>query len=82
MGKVLDYRDYLEKLKKELDDFEAELAQAAEEDGVDVEDVLETMDDNEAEYYELLLKRIEQLKRWEATEQLFGAHRRAEGDRA
>lgn len=82
MGKVLNYKDYLDRLEKELNEFEADLAQVAEENGVEMEEVLETLDDYESEYYDLLLRRIEQLKRWEATEQLFGAYRKAERVRA
>lgn len=78
MGKVLNYKGYLEKLNKELNDFESELNEIAEENGVDMEDVVETLDDIETEYYDLLLRRIEHLKRWEMTEKLFGAYRRAE----
>lgn len=79
MGQVLDYNDYLRKLNKELNDFESELNQVAEENGVEFEDVLETLDVFEAEYYELLQRRIEQLECWADIEQLFGAYRRAEG---
>lgn len=82
MGKVLNYKDCLAHLLKELNEFEADLAQVAEENGVEMEEVLETLDDYESEYYDLLLRRIEQLKRWEATEQLFGAYRKAERVRA
>lgn len=78
MGKVLNYKDYLEHLEKELNEFESELEQVAEENGITIEEVLELLDYFEAEYYDLLVIRIEQLKRWEATEQLFGAYRKAE----
>lgn len=82
MGKVLNYRDYLEKLETELNDFESELNQVAEENGVSLEDVIDSLDTFDLESYEWLQKRIEKLKRWEATEQLFGAYRRAERMRA
>jgi hypothetical protein len=78
MGKVLNYKDYLEHLEKELNNFEAELGQVAEENGITFEEVLALLDAYEAEYYELLIKRIVQLNRWGATEQLFGAYRQAE----
>jgi len=79
MEKVLKYRDYLEKLETELSDFESGLKEVAEENRVSLEDVIETLDPYELESYEWLQKRVEQLKRWVATEQLFGAYRRAEG---
>lgn len=78
MGKVLSYRDFLEKLENELNDFESELFEVAKENGVDMDDVLETLDATELESYKWLQKRIEQLKRWEATGRKYGAYRRAE----
>ena len=79
MGKVLSYRDYLERLEKELNNFKSEMAQDAEENGVEIEDILETLDAYEAEFYEWLQKRTGQLKRWVETENKYGAYRRAEG---
>ena len=79
MGKVLSFRDFLEKLETELQDFEAELNEVAQENKVDLDVVLESLDPLEMESYEYLQKRVEQLKRWEDTDRKYGAYRRAEG---
>jgi hypothetical protein len=78
MGKVYRYREFLTELQDEFNRFEAEVATTAEDNGLTFTEVLNSLDQFEIADYEWLQYRIEQLKRWESVDLVFGAYRRAE----